>query len=58
MTDLSKSEQCKIPVEVTQEMVRAGLLELREVDRSDDAYFVTSIYMAMEFQRLDMLGKL
>lgn len=45
-------------VMVTPEMERAGLLELLNHDRFDDAYLVRSIYMAMEYERLDCLGKL
>lgn len=43
---------------ITPAMVEAALQELHEVGLSDPAYLVRSIYMAMEFERLDALGKL
>lgn len=43
---------------VSPQMERAGLEELRELGLSDPAYLVRSIYMAMEYERLEALGKL
>lgn len=43
---------------VSPEMERAGLAEMRQCDRTDEGYLVRSIYMAMEYERLDRLGKL
>jgi hypothetical protein len=43
---------------VTPEMVQAGLEELRDcIGDPDLAYLVTSVYLAMECQRLDSLGE-
>ena len=43
---------------VTPEMIQAGLEELRDrAGECDLAYLVTSIYLAMECQRLDSLGQ-
>jgi len=39
-------------------MTRAGLESLHEVGRHDEEHLVTAIYMAMEYERLDALGKL
>ena len=46
-------------VQITREMISAGLeraLELR--GEADPHYFVSAIYLAMEYQRLDSLGQL
>jgi hypothetical protein len=48
-------------VEVNTEMIKAGIDELKEFrarHEEDDAYIVTSIYMAMEYQRLYLAGEL
>jgi hypothetical protein len=39
-------------------MEKAGLEELRELGLSDPAYLVRSIYMSMEYERLELLGEL
>jgi hypothetical protein len=47
-------------VQVTPEMVRAGLDELRDLARSredDKAHLVSSIYMAMEYARREAGAK-
>ena len=49
--------QAGVLVEVTSAMERAGLLKLRELDRTDESYLVRSIYMAMEYERLEALGE-
>lgn len=45
---------------VTQEMIKAGKDCLRDLPGGgcDPAYLVESVYLAMEYQRLDSLGQL
>jgi hypothetical protein len=46
-------------VRVSPEMIRAGIEELRELSGEVDlGYIVESICMAMEYQRLELLGQL
>ena len=46
-------------VKVSQAMVAAGVAEWRELRGDPDLdYVVTSIYMAMEYERLESLGQL
>ena len=46
-------------IEVTVAMKTAGLRELHERLMDNDLdYLVTSIYLAMEYERLDSLGQL
>jgi hypothetical protein len=53
----------KEPIEViepvTPAMIKAGLQTIDELAlQNDRAYLVESIYLAMEYQRLDSLGQL
>ena len=43
---------------VTPEMERAGLECARELAGEDPGYIVRSIYLAMEYERLDTNGQL
>jgi hypothetical protein len=43
---------------VSPEMERAGLECVRELAGQDICYIVRSIYMAMEYERLDLAGQL
>ena len=46
-------------VNVSQAMVAAGVAEWKDLRGDPDlAYVVTSIYMAMEYERLESLGQL
>jgi len=57
--EASPQRDKRVFVTVSPEMERAGLHELRYGEHAgDDAYLVRSIYMAMEYERLDLLGEL
>jgi hypothetical protein len=45
-------------VEVTPEMIAAGLERAREVAGEPPEYVVSAIYLAMEYERLGSLGQL
>ena len=54
----SARQDCVEIVVVTPEMERAGLACARELAGDDPRYIVASIYLAMEYERLDMNGQL
>lgn len=54
---MDTKEEAKV-VEITPAMEKAGLRELHEVGLTDPVYLVRSIYMAMEYERLDSAGEL